>query len=1043
MKITALALKRPVAVTVLVVAIFFTGLFSFTQLKVNYLPDISYPMVKIHAWWRGATADDIETNIADPLEEVISTVDGLDYIESSSIEGMYTLLINFTYDVDVEVAFQDVIAAMGRVTKKLPRDMDPPVIIKADPSQLPVIEVMITSDEHDLVWLRDWADNWLVDRIATVRGTAGAEVVGGLEREIRVHLDPDRLQAYKLSPARVAKALYEENLETFAGRVTIEPREIIVRTMGEFEDLEEIENVVVAVSPEGGEVYIKDIARVEDAHEEMRISTNFNGNPCIEFKVLKQYAANAVSVAEGLKTRLNELRERGDIPDDIHFGYVEDESTYVMGAIHSVESSALIAAMLVILVVYLFLGRWRQVIVMVVALPITLLANFALMKAAGFSINVFSLGGLVVALGVILDNSIVVLENITRLKSENADDYAQRGTQEVSAAIVTATLTFLAIFLPFAFVPGMAAILFKELVLVVGGVVIISLLVAITLTPLLTDRLLRGKGDEQASGIARGFDRVIASGLKSYEQLLGACLRVKWLVVVIAIIAFVAGLWMANRSGTQFLPKLDDGRVMVKLKMPSGTSVAEVDRILTRIEDRLEGQPEIESMFRLAGGRVFGLYTLEVGNEGNLNIQLVPRNQRDISTGQFIKKIRPWAAEIQGQEPGAKIPVNPRKIKGLRKVGEQDVEVNVKGSDAVLLYEFSEKLAAQLNKTPGLSGVNISMDMTKPEYRVYVDRARASSMGLHVNQVATTLRTLVQGLVGTQYRDGTEYYPIRVMMPEILLTSKTDLENLIIETRNGEPIYLHDIAEVRRAVGPVEISREDQVMRVIVRGDADGISIGEALGLAEQAAIDLVPPPGVEISMGSEARFMAESRRVMGLIIGFAALFAYVILAIQFESFMLPLLIMFNVPLTLTGSFLALFITGGAIGVTVQIGILVMMGGITSQGVVLLSLAEKYCRDGMSPLEAIHKAAPIRVRPILMTQLTTVLGLVPLALNLGEGGDMLVTMAIAVMGGLLYSLLLTLLFLPAAYSMVYQFVQKTVKRDDSALSSPAQKALLI
>ncbi len=1017
MKITAASLKRPVAVTVLVVATFAAGLFSLSELDVNYLPDISYPMVKIHIWWRGATADDIETNVADPLEEVIATVDDLDYIESSSIEGMYTLLANFFYGVDVEVAFQDVVAAMGRVTKKLPRDMDPPVIIKADPSQLPVIEVMITSDEHDLVWLREWADIWLIDRLTTVPGSAGAEIVGGLEREIRIHLDPDRLQAYKLSPARIAKALYEENHETFAGRVTIGPREIIARTMGEFENLQEIENVVVAMGPDGEEVYVKDVARVEDSHEEMRIDTHFNGQPCVEFKVLKQYAANAVTVAEGVKARLAELRARGDIPKDIEFGYVEDESTYVRAAIHSVESTAILAAALVVVVVYLFLGRWRQVIVMIVALPVTLLANFGVMKAAGFSINVFSLGGLVVALGVILGNSIFVVENITRLKSEGVDDYAQRGTREVGSAIVAATLTFLAIFLPFVFVPGMVAILLSELVFVVGGVVVISLLVALTLTPLLTDRLLRSERVGQTSRVATAFDRIIGSGLRGYERLLGGCLRVKWLVVVLALGVFAAGVWLATQAGTQFLPKLDDGRVMVKLKMPSGTSVGEVDRILARVEDRLQGLPEIESLFRLSGGRVFGLYTLEVGNEGNLNIQLVPRSRRDITTAQFIKKIRPWVAKMQAQEPGAKMPVKPRPIKGLRKVGEQEVEVNVKGSNAVLLYEFSEKLAARLNKTPGLSGVNISMDMTKPEYRAYVDRARASAMGISVNQVAM-LRTLVQGLVATQYREGTEYYPIRVMVPEVTLTSKTDLENLIMETRNGEPIYLRDIAEVRRAVGPVEISREDQVMRVIVRADAAGVSVGEALGRAEQAAIDLKPPPGVEISMGSEARFMEESQRVMGLIIGFAALFAYVILAIQYESFVLPLLIMLNVPLALTGALLALSVAGAPVGVTVQIGILVMMGGITSQGVVLLTLAEEFRKDGMAPLDAIRKAAPIRVRPILMTQLTTVLGLVPLAMNLGEGGGMLVTMAIAVIGGLLYSLLLTLLLLPAAYGLV-------------------------
>lgn len=1020
MKLTSIAIRRPVAITVLVVATFVTGLFSLSRMQVNYLPDISYPMVKVHVWWRGATADDIETNIADPMEEIIATVDGLDYIESSSIEGMYTLLINFNYDVNVEVAFQDVVAAMGRIAKKLPRDIDPPVVLKADPSQLPVIEIMLTSDRHDLVWLREWADTWLMDRLSTVSGTAGAEIVGGMKREIRVHLDPERLQSYRLSPAQVAGALHDENNESFAGRVTVEPREIIARTMGEFENLDEIRDVVVKRGRGGEDVRIRDLGRVEDANEEMRIHTHFNGTPCIEFKVLKQYAANAVEVAQGVKTRLQELQAAGDIPEGISVGYVEDESIYVMGAIKSVRDSALLASLLVVLVVYLFLGRWRQVVVMMVALPVTLLANFALMKAAGFSINVFSLGGLVVALGVILDNSIVVLENITRLKAEGDPDYAEHGTAEVGSAVLTATLTFLAIFLPFVFVPGMSAILFKELVLVVAGVVVISLLVALTLTPLLSSRLLRSETNARLSRAARVFDHLIGIFVAGYDRLLGVCLRVKWVIIMLAMLIFLAGLILAARSGSEFLPKLDDGRITVKLKMPSGTSVAEVDRILKQVEEKLRGQPEIATMFRMAGGRVFGLYTLEVGNEGNLDIQLVPRSQRQVGTSGFIGKIRPLVAAVQARSPGAKLPVKARPIKGMRKVGEQDVEVNVKGNDAVSLYEFSEALAERLAATPGLSGVNLSMDMTKPEYRIHIDRARASSLDISVDQVASVMRTLVQGRIGTQYREGSEYYPVRVMVPEVAISGKPDLENLIIDTRNGEPVYLRDIATVARAVGPVEISREDQVMRVIVRADAAGVSVGEALAAAEREALALEAPDGVEVSMGSEARFMKESRHVMGLILGFAALFAYVILAIQFESFLLPLLIMLNVPLTLTGVFLALAIFSAPIGVTVQIGVLVMMGGITSQGVVLLALAEEYRQRGMSALEAVRKAAPLRVRPILMTQLTTVLGLLPLAMNLGEGGDMLVTMSIAVIGGLLYSLVLTLLFLPAAYGIVYR-----------------------
>ena len=1020
MKLTKWSLRRPVAITVLAIAVFFTGLFSFTQLDVNYLPNISYPMVKVHVWWRGATAEDIETNVAEPLEEVMATVDGLDYLESSSIEGMYTLLINFSYDVNVEVAFQDVVAAMGRVNKKLPKGMDPPVVIKADPSQLPVIEVMFTSDEHDLVWLREWADTWLVDRLTTVKGTAGAEIVGGMEREIRIHLDPSRLQAYKLSPAIIAKALYDGNTESFAGRVTIDSREIIARTMGEFESLKEIEDVVVSLSNTGEKIYIKDVAKVKDSHKEMRIQTFYNGKPCVEFKILKQYAANAVSVAEGVKKRLAELKNNGSIPEGINFGFVEDESIYVMGAVRSVESSALVSAILVIIVIYLFLGRWRQVFVMMVALPITLLANFGLMKGFGFSINVFSLGGLVVALGVILDNSIVVLENITRLKAEGVTNYAEQGTTEMGSAIVTSTLTFLAIFLPFVFIPGMAAILFKELVLVVAGVVLISLLVAITVTPLLTDRLLRGEKEGKLSGMALYFDVIIERGLVIYRRALAVALKFKVTVAITAVLMFLLGIYMATVAGTQFLPKLDDGRVMIKLKMPSGSSSEEINRILSTIEGKIKNRPEIESIFRLSGGRVFGLYTLEVGNEGNLNIQLVPKSQRTLSTGEFIKAVRPILAKIQASEPGAKIPVMARKIKGLRKVGEQDVEVNVKGSNAVLLYEFAEKLAAKMEKTSGFSGVNISMDMTKPEFRIHIDRARASALGISVNEIAETMRTLVQGKVGTLFRENSEYYPIRVMVPEINIKNKSDLENMIIDTRNGEPIYLRDIANIRRGVGPVEISREDQIMRVIVRADANSLSVGEALERAEGVALSLERPAGVEVSMGSEARFMAEGRRVMGLIIGFASLFAFVILAIQFESFLLPFLIMINVPLTLTGVFFALALTGHAVGVTVQIGVLVMMGGITSQGVVLLSAAEEFRAKGMSALEAIKKASPLRVRPILMTQLNTVLGLLPLALNFGEGGDMLVSMSIAVIGGLLYSLVLTLLFLPAAYTIFFR-----------------------
>ncbi|MDZ7642004.1 MAG: efflux RND transporter permease subunit [Desulfurivibrio sp.] len=1014
MKLTATTLKRPVAAVVLTIAIVITGLFSLTRLEVDYLPEVNYPTVKVHIWWQGATPEEIETEIAEPIEEVLATVDNLDYLDSSSIEGMYNLAVNFDYGVDVDVAYQDVIAAMGRVSKELPKSMDPPVIIKADPSQLPVMQVAVSSERHDLVWLREWADNWLSDRLITVPGTAGVEIVGGLEREIRVHLDPQRMSNLGLSPSQVADALSKGNRQTFAGRVTVENREIIARTMGEFESLEEIRNLVLTKGENGGKVYLKDVANVEDSHEDMRVNTRFNGKPAIYLSVLKQSTANTVTVAAAVQDRMEELE--ASIPQGMSIGYMENQGEYVLGAIHSVETSAFLAAILVILVVYLFLGRWRQVAVMMVALPVTLLANFFLMKTAGFSINIFSLGGLVVALGVILDNSIVVLENITRLKDEGRENYALEGTREVGSAIVAATLTFLAIFLPFLFVPGLAALLFKELVLVVAGIVLISLVVGLTVTPLLTQYLLRHEKQGQGSKVARGFDAVLSALTRAYAQLLQHCLRGRWIVIGSALILFAGGLLLAGSVGSEFLPSVDDGRVVVKVKMPTGTAVEEVDRILKELEKKIDDEPAIESILALAGGKERGLYIYEVANEGALKIQLVPKAEREVSTQQFMTKIKPMVNQVSA--PGGKVLVIQRKVKGIRQVGEQEVEVKIQGPETEPIFDFAKTVANRLEDVSGLDNINISMDMTKPEYRVHIDRARASELGVSVDQVADILQTLVQGRMATRYREGMEYYNIRLVVPETRLAGKADLENLVVAEKNGESIYLRDLADVRRASGPVEIVRENLAKQVIVMADSSpGTSVGDAVSRAEQAMATLSSPDGVSWEMGGQAQMMADNLKAMGLILGFALLFAYVALAVQFESFLLPMLIIANVPLTMTGSFLALFLTSTPIGVTVFIGLVVMMGGITSQGVVLLTLAEQYRAEGNPAREAIKKAAPIRLRPILMTQLTTVVGLLPLALNLGEGADMLVPMAIAVIGGLLYSLLLTLFFLPAAYGL--------------------------
>lgn len=1006
MIITRTCLKRPIAASVLTLAVLVIGCFAYSRLEVDYLPKIVYPMIKIHIWWRGATPEEIEKNIAEPIERVMSTIDNLDYLESSSIEGMYTLLVNFEYGVNVEDAYQDVTAAMGRVGRQLPPGMEPPVVIKADPSQLPVMEVTVFSDKRDLVWLRDWCENWLQDQINMVPGTAGVEIVGGLRREIRIHVDPVRVRAYDINIDALKNALANENREMFAGRVTVDAKEIIARTMGEFETLDEIRNIVVG-KKDKKIVYLKDIAEVLDFHEEPRVLTRFNDKTCVKLNILKQSAANTVRVAADVRERLGAIREF--IPEDIQFGVVEDQGVYVSNAVASVQDSLILAAMLVIMVTYCFLGSWRQILVLIVALPLTMIANFIFMWLAGFSLNVFSLGGLVVAMGVVLDNSTVAVENISRLKAAGHRFHTLEGIKQVTSPMVAATLSFLALVFPFLLVPGITTLLFKELIMAIAGIVVISLLVAWTVTPLMMDFLLRGAGGASAPSLADRANDFISA---RYRSALEWMLKFKY-AVIFCFTLFIAFCLTLN-VGTEFLPRLDDGRIVVKLKMPAGTSVARVDEILKNVEMELKGDPTIESAFTLSGGKVWGLYTYEIANEGEVDIQLVPKRDRGVSTDGAIALIMEKVKKAMA--PGAKMPVMQMKVKGIKQQGEQEVEVKIKGADLKEIFSFAQKVAAKLNQINELSGVNISMDMTKPEYRIHIDRAKAAYLGVPVKAVAERLQSLVHGIVPTRLRDGAEYYDIRIKVPETKIKSKQDIENLLIESNDGKKFFVKEIADVRRSVGPIEIVRESQANMIVVRADTKGVSVGQAAELAENAVSAIEKPPGVFYEMGGQAQMMMDMKKSAFLVLVFAIFFAFVVLAVQFESLKLPCLALLSLLPVLAGMLIGLKIMGLAIGATVAIGALIAISATVNDGVLLLSFAEELRKkQSYSRTKAVSEAAATRLRPRLMTTFSTIAGFIPLALNWGEGGDMLQPMAVAAISGLAVEVIVTLFFMPCAY----------------------------
>jgi len=1013
MKITDYAVKRRLSTSAIVTALIVLGLYGLWRLPADFLPDITYPMVKVHIWWRGATPEDIDKNIADPIERQMATVDDLDYLESSSIEGMYTLLVNFKYGVDVNAAYQDVLAAMARVARQLPSDIDPPVVIKADPSQLPVLQLTVASDKWDLVKLRTWVEEWLQDQLVAVPGVAGTEIVGGLKREIRVHLDPEALEKHGLTLQAVLKRLREENVEQFGGRVTIGPKEIISRTVGEYKSLDDIRNILLTRSGEA-KLYLRDVAEVVDASEEVRVITRLNGNPCVKLSVLKQATANTVEVAKAVTRRIREIEPV--LPEGISLGIVENQADYVESALNGVRNSAVEAAVLLIFIIYLFLGSWRQVLVMVLALPITLVINFGLMKIAGFSLNIFSLGGLVIAIGVLLSNSIVVIENITRHRREqpdrSTDSVAVSATSEVGPAVVAATLSFLALFIPFLLVPGLVSLLFRELILVIAGIVVISLVVAISVTPMLTVTFLgrRPLGQRKPTLFERFFDRVT----RVYGWVLKIVLKGRWVAVPIFVLALVAAVYLIDRLGSEFLPQMDDGRIMVKVKLPTGASLAETDRILRQIEQAIGKDELIESLFTLVGGKVWGLYTYEIANEGEVDIQLVPRSKRNISTKQYIERLRPIVAKVP--VPGGNAMVMQMKLKGIRKIGEADIEVKIKGPDIATLYELARQTAATMNELAHFTNVYVSMDMTKPEYQVKIDRVRAAELGVSVNDIASTVKSLITGAVATRYREGDEYYNIRVIIPESKITSKQDVENLPLNCAQGGYIRLKDVANVVSALGPVEIVREDQVKEVIVRGDAAGVSVGEALTELRETMAKKEIPVGYELSYGGQAQMMADMMQTVLLVLVFAAFFSFIILAVQFNSLKLPVLILGSVPFCLAGLVFAMFATGLPLGATVVIGVLVIVAAVVNDGVLLLTFAiELQAEKQLSPFDAVLNAAKLRLRPIVMTTISTLVGFFPLALAIEEGGDMLQPMAAGAIGGLAMESLVSLFFIPCIY----------------------------
>jgi multidrug efflux pump subunit AcrB len=801
--------------------------------------------------------------------------------------------------------------------------------------------------------------------------------------------------------------------------VTTERKEFIIRTLAEFKDINEIKNVIIIPDKYGRNIYLKDIAEVKDASDIQRIITKLNGREGVKLSIFKQSAANTIDVEKGVQQKLKELKSM--LPTGIKIEIIYNQADYIKAANKGVRNAAMLAGIFVVLITILFLTGWRRVLIIVLTLLTTLLATFLVMKLLNFSINIFSLGGLVVSFTVILDNSIVVLQNITRLQEEKRRDAISFGANQVGKPILFSTLTFMAIFLPFLMVPGLTSLLFGELVITVAIVIAFSLISAITVVPALATLLFGSKGNESTKPALNRFqiivDKTMLGITKKYAKLLKNILeRKKGLVIILAFVFLLLSIFIFRFIGTEFLPKADDGMITAKVKMPTGTAVSVTGQVLSQIENAIKDLPYIESYSTLVGGKVSGLVTYEIPNEGEVDIQLVPKSKRKLSTDQWVNRYaEPMQKNIK--YPGAKVKVFHTKMKGIRQVGEYDIEVELhspRTTPLIEMFNTATKMMSLVKEMEELGNLDLSIDLTKPEYQILVNREKIADLGIPPTQIANSIKTLVDGQIVTYYKEEGYYYPIRLVVNEENFRGKQDVANIPLFHKNGL-IYLRDIARVIHGVGPVEIDRLDQ-MRIIkvtasvLRGD-----IGKVSQKVYQKIKDVELPSGSFIKLGAQAQMMSENFRNVLFVVLLGLFFAFVVLTLQFESLVLPTLILFTIPFPIAGFLFALFIAKIPIGVTALIGIIVLVGMLINHWVLVLSFIEEKLADGIKLKEAIITGASLRLEPIFMTFLTDVSGLFPFVLAVQEGTEMLRPLGIAVVGGITYSLFITFFFLPTLY----------------------------
>ena len=1030
MSLYASAVKRPVMTTLCFVAVAIMGLFSLQQLPIDLYPDIETNTIMVLTTYQGASAQDIEQNVTRPLENTLNSVQHLKHISSKSKENISVITLEFEFGYDIDVMTNDVRDKLDMVLKALPDDAENPIIFKFSTDMIPIVLLSVQAEES-MPGLYKILDDGVANPLARIDGVGSVSITGAPKREVHIYVDPIRLEAFNLSIETIASIIGAENRNIPGGNFDIGSDTYALRVQGEFSDARQMLDVVVG-SKDGKNVYLRDVARIDDSLEERTQQSYNNGQKGAMIVVQKQSGANSVAIANAIHEKLPSIQKT--LPSDIKLGVIVDTSDNIKNTINSLVETVLYALLFVMIVVLAFLGRWRATFIIVITIPLSLIASFIYLYGTGNTLNIVSLSALSISIGMVVDDAIVVLENVTTHIERGADpkQAAVHGTNEVAISVIASTLTLIAVFFPLTLVKGMSGVLFRQLGWMVCIMMIISTTCALSLTPMLCSQWLRlnPKQGKLFKLLFKPIERALDALDDGYAFLLERVVRHKTVTILICVAVFVGSMSLTKFIGSEFFPTADDGRLGVSLELPIGTRVEIAQESTARLfNEWMEKYPEIQVLNYTVGQASTDNTFASMQDNGShivsMNIRLVNPGDRDRGIVEIAQLMR---EDLKHYPEFKKAQVNVGGRRGGSMSGQSSIDYEIYGYDFTVTDSVAQRVKRILESIPGTADITISRADYQPEYQVDFDREKLAIYGLNLSTAANYLRNRINGSTASYFREDGEEYDIKVMYAPEFRTSIADIENILIYNAQGKSVRVKDVGKVVERFTPPTIERKDRERIITVSTIVQGRAMSEIVADAQPLLDKLDLPVGININLSGSYEDQQDSFRDLGILAILIIILVYIVMAAQFESLTYPGIIMTSLPFAFSGIVLILWATGTHLNVMSMIGSIMLIGIVVKNGIVLIDYITLNRERGMSIRSAVVLGGKSRLRPVVMTSLTTILGMVPMAVGSGQGAEMWRPLGIAVIGGLTFSTLLTLLFVPALYCIfAYVGVKRTRK----------------